>query len=87
MCVFAGYSGTGGGYSGYQQHPPGYTASHQYPPGYTANHQYPPGYEANPTASYTGGMTEEEQIEAAIRNSLNDRGKGGFTGGCNNTEF
>lgn len=71
----SGYSGTGGGYSGYQQHPPGYTASHQYPPGYTANHQYPPGYEANPTASYTGGMTEEEQIEAAIRNSLNDRGQ------------
>uniref|UniRef100_A0A672ZCD8 Rhomboid domain containing 1 n=1 Tax=Sphaeramia orbicularis TaxID=375764 RepID=A0A672ZCD8_9TELE len=29
----------------------------------------------NYTASYTGGLSEEEQLEAAIRNSLNDRGQ------------
>ncbi|XP_030007018.1 rhomboid-related protein 4-like isoform X2 [Sphaeramia orbicularis] len=29
----------------------------------------------NYTASYTGGLSEEEQLEAAIRNSLNDRGR------------
>ncbi|XP_032400807.1 rhomboid-related protein 4 [Xiphophorus hellerii] len=33
----------------------------------------PPGYH---TASYTGGLTEEQQLEAAIRNSLHDRGRG-----------
>ncbi|PWA19466.1 hypothetical protein CCH79_00019052, partial [Gambusia affinis] len=32
----------------------------------------PPSYH---TASYTGGLTEEEQLEAAIRNSLHDRGE------------
>lgn len=29
----------------------------------------------NYTASYTSGLSEEEQLEAAIRNSLNDRGR------------
>lgn len=43
--------------------------------GYSGYQQYPPDYTANHTASYTGGLTEEEQIEAAIRNSLNDRGQ------------
>uniref|UniRef100_A0A3P9Q1J0 Rhomboid domain containing 1 n=1 Tax=Poecilia reticulata TaxID=8081 RepID=A0A3P9Q1J0_POERE len=37
-------------------------------PGYL---QDPPGYH---TASYTGGLTEEQQLEAAIRNSLNAPG-------------
>lgn len=41
-------------------------------PGYQ---HYPENYARNPTESYTGGLTEEEQIEAAIRNSLNDGGK------------
>ncbi len=44
---------------------------------YSGYHQSVPDYTTNPTASYTGGLTEEEQIQAAIRNSLNDRGKGG----------
>uniref|UniRef100_A0A8C7WUQ2 Uncharacterized protein n=1 Tax=Oryzias sinensis TaxID=183150 RepID=A0A8C7WUQ2_9TELE len=39
--------------------------------GHSGNFQPPPPY----TASYTGGLTEEEQLEAAIRNSLNDRGQ------------
>uniref|UniRef100_A0A1A8BWC5 Rhomboid domain containing 1 n=1 Tax=Nothobranchius kadleci TaxID=1051664 RepID=A0A1A8BWC5_NOTKA len=30
-------------------------------------------YRAGDAASYTGGLTEEEQLEEAIRNSLNDR--------------
>lgn len=41
--------------------------------GYPRHQQYAP----NPNESYTGGLTEEEQIEAAIRNSLYDRGKAG----------
>uniref|UniRef100_A0A8C6LMK9 Rhomboid domain containing 1 n=1 Tax=Nothobranchius furzeri TaxID=105023 RepID=A0A8C6LMK9_NOTFU len=32
-------------------------------------------YRAGDAASYTGGLTEEEQLEEAIRNSLNDRSK------------
>lgn len=48
--------------------------------GYSGHHQYAPDYPTNPTASYTGGLTEEEQINAAIRNSLNDRGEGGEAG-------
>ncbi|XP_029026938.1 rhomboid-related protein 4 [Betta splendens] len=40
--------------------------------GYSGHHQYGP---ANHTASYTGGLSEGEQLEAAIRNSLNDRGQ------------
>lgn len=51
--------------------PAGYSGTHG---GY---HQNAPDYPTDPTAHYTGGMTEEEQIEAAIRNSLNDRGKRG----------
>ncbi|XP_070685897.1 rhomboid-related protein 4 [Pempheris klunzingeri] len=43
--------------------------------GYSGSHHYAPDYTTNPTASYSGGLTEEEQIEAAIRNSLNDRGQ------------
>ncbi|XP_073348836.1 rhomboid-related protein 4 [Pagrus major] len=43
--------------------------------GYSGNHQYASDYTTDPTASYTGGLTEVEQIEAAIRNSLNDRGQ------------
>lgn len=52
----------------------GYSGTHG---GYSGNHQSAPYYTTAPTASYTGGLTEEEQIEAAIRNSLNDRGEGG----------
>lgn len=48
--------------------------------GYSGYRQYPPPYTANPSASYTGGLTEEEQIDAAIRNSLNDRGNTGQRG-------
>ncbi|GAA6235758.1 rhomboid-related protein 4 [Lates japonicus] len=43
--------------------------------GHSGYHQYARDYTANPTASYTGGLTEEEQLETAIRNSLNDRGQ------------
>ncbi|KAF0030166.1 hypothetical protein F2P81_016897 [Scophthalmus maximus] len=42
---------------------------------YPGNHQYAPDNTSNHTASYSGGLTEEEQLEAAIRNSLNDRGQ------------
>lgn len=48
----------------------GYTGTGR---GLSGNYQYAPGYTAD--ASYTGGLTEEEQLEEAIRNSLNDRGK------------
>lgn len=50
----------------------GYTGTGR---GFSGNYQYAPGYTAD--ASYTGGLTEEEQLEEAIRNSLNDRGKAG----------
>ncbi|XP_034404827.1 rhomboid-related protein 4 [Cyclopterus lumpus] len=42
---------------------------------YSGYHQSPPEYTSNPPASYSGGLTEEEQLEAAIRNSLNDGGQ------------
>lgn len=45
--------------------------------GYSGYNRHAPGYTTNPSASYTGGLTEEEQLDAAIRNSLNDRGKAG----------
>lgn len=45
--------------------------------GYSGYQQNPPDYTTNHSASYSGGLTEEEQIQAAIRNSLNDGGKGG----------
>lgn len=46
---------------------------------YSASHQSAPSYTARHTDSYTGGLTEEEQLDAAIRNSLNERGeRGGF---------
>lgn len=54
--------------------PAGHSGTHG---GYSGYHQNAPDYPTDPTARYTGGMTEEEQIEAAIRNSLNDRGKRG----------
>lgn len=41
---------------------------------------YPPDEATNHTAAYTGGLTEEEQIEAAIRNSLRDGGPSGQRG-------
>ncbi|KAF3693309.1 Rhomboid-related protein 4 [Channa argus] len=43
--------------------------------GYSGYNQHAPHYTRTPTASYTGGLTEEEQLETAIRNSLNDRGQ------------
>lgn len=43
--------------------------------GHPRHQQYAPNYATNPNESYTGGLTEEEQVEAAIRNSLYDRGK------------
>uniref|UniRef100_H3DNT7 Rhomboid domain containing 1 n=1 Tax=Tetraodon nigroviridis TaxID=99883 RepID=H3DNT7_TETNG len=42
---------------------------------YPRYQQYPLNRARNPTESYTGGLTEEEQIEAAIQNSLNDGGQ------------
>ncbi|KAM6933997.1 rhomboid-related protein 4 [Xenentodon cancila] len=64
-----GYSSHPGAYfrssgtSGYRSTSREYSGSSQYSH-YTRVH----------TASYTNGLTEEEQLEAAIRNSLNDRG-------------
>ncbi|KAM6987549.1 rhomboid-related protein 4 isoform 1-T2 [Tautogolabrus adspersus] len=43
--------------------------------GYSGYHQYAPNDASPPPSSYTGGLTEEEQLEAAIRNSLNERGQ------------
>ncbi|KAM6931823.1 rhomboid-related protein 4 isoform 1-T2 [Lycodopsis pacificus] len=43
--------------------------------GYSGYHQSPPDHTTSRTPSYTGGLTEEEQIEAAIRNSLNHGGQ------------
>ncbi|XP_022594299.1 rhomboid-related protein 4 isoform X1 [Seriola dumerili] len=40
--------------------------------GYSGYHQHAPDYTTNRSASYSGGLTEEEQLETAIRNSLND---------------
>ncbi|KAF7661022.1 hypothetical protein LDENG_00270940 [Lucifuga dentata] len=50
------------GYSGYGEGPAQYQSHTR---DYTAQH----------TSSYSGGLTEEEQLDAAIRNSLNDRGR------------
>ncbi|KAK9521254.1 hypothetical protein VZT92_021076 [Zoarces viviparus] len=52
------YSSSGS--SGYSGTGGGYSGYHQSPPDHTSR-----------IPSYTGGLTEEEQIEAAIRNSLN----------------
>ncbi|MED6252810.1 hypothetical protein ATANTOWER_017387 [Ataeniobius toweri] len=49
--------------------------------GYSGNFHYAPDYSTDHTASYTGGLTEEQQLEAAIRNSLNDRGQTRERGG------
>nr|XP_019943551.1 PREDICTED: rhomboid-related protein 4 isoform X2 [Paralichthys olivaceus] len=53
------------GSSGYSGTDGGYSGYRQHSPDDTSTHQ----------ASYMGGLTEEEQLEAAIRNSLNDRGE------------
>lgn len=42
-------------------------------PSQESNGNYQYHHSADPTASYTGGLTEEQQLEEAIRNSLNDR--------------
>ncbi|KAM3616038.1 uncharacterized protein V6R79_011269 [Siganus canaliculatus] len=66
--------------NGFSSHPNTYynsTGSSGYsgaPGGPSGYRQRAPG---DPTAAYTGGLTEEEQIEAAIRNSLNDRERRG----------
>ncbi|XP_030600204.1 rhomboid-related protein 4 [Archocentrus centrarchus] len=56
---------TSSGFSGYAGAAGGHSGSYQYAAGNAADY----------TASYTGGLTEEEQLEAAIRNSLNDGGQ------------
>nr|XP_020461301.1 rhomboid-related protein 4 [Monopterus albus]XP_020461302.1 rhomboid-related protein 4 [Monopterus albus] len=56
------YSSSGS--TGYRDTGGGYSGYHQ-------NSYYTPAH----TASYTGGLTEEEQLEMAIQNSLNDRGQ------------
>nr|XP_046245845.1 rhomboid-related protein 4 [Scatophagus argus]XP_046245846.1 rhomboid-related protein 4 [Scatophagus argus] len=64
--------------NGYNSRPNAYYSSSGYSGvhgGHSGYHQYAPGYTTDPTATYTGGLTEEEQLEAAIRNSLNDRGQ------------
>ncbi|XP_017292633.1 rhomboid-related protein 4 isoform X1 [Kryptolebias marmoratus] len=43
--------------------------------GYSGYNQYAPNYTGDGAASFTGGLTEEDQLEEAIRNSLNDRGQ------------
>ncbi|XP_029922566.1 rhomboid-related protein 4 [Myripristis murdjan] len=53
------------GYSGFRG---GHSADQRYTD-YTTNDP------THNTAAYTGGLTEEEQLDAAIRNSLNDRGR------------
>ncbi|XP_026197478.1 rhomboid-related protein 4-like isoform X2 [Anabas testudineus] len=45
--------------------------------GYSGHHQQAPDYTTN-YRSYSGGLTEEEQLETAIRNSLYDRA--GYSG-------
>ncbi|KAG7478910.1 rhomboid-related protein 4 [Solea senegalensis] len=42
---------------------------------YSGYHHYSPQNTAHHSASNAGGLTEEEQLEMAIRNSLNDRGQ------------
>ncbi|XP_038549012.1 rhomboid-related protein 4 [Micropterus salmoides] len=64
--------------NGYNSQPSTYYGSSGYSGtrgGYTGYSQYAPYSTANPTASHAGGLTEEEQIQATIRNSLNDRGQ------------
>uniref|UniRef100_A0A3Q3L609 Rhomboid domain containing 1 n=1 Tax=Labrus bergylta TaxID=56723 RepID=A0A3Q3L609_9LABR len=53
---------------------PGVNFSSSGSSGYSGHHQYAPNDASPPSSSYSGGMTEEEQLEAAIRNSLNERG-------------
>lgn len=62
MCVnvFVGYSGTRQEFSDDPSHAEDYTTS------YTSDY----------SESYITGLSEEEQINLAIRRSLNDRGKG-----------
>ncbi|XP_071393973.1 rhomboid-related protein 4 [Centroberyx affinis] len=42
--------------------------------GYSADQRYPTDYTTDYRAPYTAGLSEEEQLDAAIRNSMNDRG-------------
>ncbi|KAM9359458.1 rhomboid-related protein 4 [Symphorus nematophorus] len=66
---------------GYNSRPSGYYSSSRSSgysgsgEGYSGYQPYAPNYTTNHSAAYTGGLTEEEQIQAAIRNSLNDRGQ------------
>ncbi|KAM9853392.1 rhomboid-related protein 4 [Aulostomus maculatus] len=67
-----GYGGADGGYGGgYGGVDGGYGGAGG---GYSGYSQFSAD-NPDPTGSYTGGLTEEEQLEAAIRNSLNDRGQ------------
>ncbi|XP_029964472.1 rhomboid-related protein 4 [Salarias fasciatus] len=50
--------------------------------GFSGGYQYTPRQTPHHTASYTGGLTEEQQLEEAIRNSLNDRGRSAGLGGA-----
>ncbi|XP_075892726.1 rhomboid-related protein 4 isoform X2 [Nelusetta ayraudi] len=73
----AGFVTTDGNNSGHSAYysssgSSGYGNAHRGYPAYQPHSPY--GYTTNST-SYTGGLTEEEQIEAAIRNSLNDGGQ------------
>ncbi|XP_034557377.1 rhomboid-related protein 4 [Notolabrus celidotus] len=43
--------------------------------GYSGHQRYAPNPAPYPSSSYSGGLTEEEQLEAAIRNSLNEGGR------------
>ncbi|KAM7412647.1 hypothetical protein PAMA_020154 [Pampus argenteus] len=44
--------------------------------GYSGYHQYAPDNTENNTAYYTDGLTEDEQLQMAIRNSLHEPGQG-----------
>lgn len=44
------------------------------------DNRYAPHHASHHTASYTGGLTEEQQLEEAIRNSLNERGRSADVG-------
>ncbi|KAM7398915.1 hypothetical protein PAMP_018219 [Pampus punctatissimus] len=48
--------------------------------GYSGYHQYAPDNTENNTAHYTDGLTEDEQLQTAIRNSLYDIGQGIWRG-------
>ncbi|CAN9511287.1 unnamed protein product [Ophioblennius macclurei] len=60
--------------NGFNSRPRGYY-SYAGPSGSHGNHQYEPHQMSDRAAPYTGGLTEAQQLEEAIRNSLNDRGE------------